>query len=639
MTPVLEHRRKKGDLDAVREQNYWTRRAARARLGRRRFLTGASAAGLGAAAYGLVGCGDDDDGGTSPTAAGASPTATSAGGASPTAAATATAAPAYKTGGIVRGIWLGGSQFDSVDVHRNFRDETSWLSAYILNRIVRFADPDGGVLEGDLAETYETPDAQTYTFNIRQDVKWQDTPLTNGRQLTAEDIKWHIERQRDGKLTDGTEVPMRHQSDYAGITVDTPDDFTVVMTLPKPNGTFYSTLAAYYSAVPNRETTESIEGDHTTLTEDAMPATGAFTIKKWRANEDLTIERNPNNFRKDEPRADGYYLPVGLFADPTAHRLAFEQKQTDWVYQPDVSVTKAIIDDHPGQMKELLTGVANTVFLHLNMNQQFKDVRLVQALNAAYDRRGAIQTFHQGLGQVSGPVSWLQEGFALTQDELITFPGYRVDRDADIKDARDLWEAGGGPALGDVNIQVTDTWLGPWPDTNQILINMFNDALGVSQFNSTRCTYNDDIIPLLATGTFVNWMSWTSQVSGPDPRAGLFNSYNSEGSQNWQNVSNAEIDRLTNEALLTADHEEAVSLSRDAQRIILNNGQFGNVTLYNYIGRTAYWNYFHGYYKVDPTDTQPGQGYAISSSHLAGPRSWLDPDDPTYESSVANRTL
>ena len=127
----------------MREQNYWVRRAAMQRLGRRRFLGGASAAGLGAAAFGLVGCGDDDDDGGSPTSASGSPAATTAG-ASPTAAA-----EQPYDGNVYQAIWLGGSQFDSVDVHRNFRDETSWLSNQILNKIVRYSNPDTGDREGD----------------------------------------------------------------------------------------------------------------------------------------------------------------------------------------------------------------------------------------------------------------------------------------------------------------------------------------------------------------------------------------------------------------------------------------------------------------------------------------------------------
>ena len=210
-------------------------------------------------------------------------------------------------------------------------------------------------------------------------------------------------------------------------------------------------------------------------------------------------------------------LPVGLFSDPSAARLAFEQKQIDYWSSPDGSVTAAVIEGNKDAMYEVFTGVANTVFMHTNMNQQFKDLRLVRAMNIAVDRRLMIQTFHQGLGQVSGPVTWIQDGWAPPADELFRHAGYRVDRDADIKEARDLSAAGGGPELGDVDIKSVETWLGPYPDTQQFVIDMFNNAVGVDQFQSGRATYTDDIIPLLSNGEFVNWMAWTSQVRSPDP--------------------------------------------------------------------------------------------------------------------------
>ncbi len=614
------------------DSNYWVKRLNSSRLSRRHFVGGAAATGVGAAALGLVGCGDDDEGEATPTTAGGSPVPTTAG-ASPTPAA------GPVDGGILRSIWLGGSQFDSVDVHRNFRDETSWLSNQVLNKIVRYSNPDTGDLEGDLAEKYETPDAQTYTFTIRKDVKWQNTPLTNGRALTSADLKWHIERQAAGKLADGSEVPFRFKSDYAGIKVETPDASTLKLTLPKPNGAFLTRIAAYFATVPNRETTEKFEKTHNTLTEEAMPASGAFTIKKWRANEDVHVQKNPLNFRKGEPHLDGMILPVGLFADPTAARLAFEQKQIDAWASPDASVTKAILDAHKNEMYEVLTGVANTVFLHLNMNNQFKNVDLVKAMNIAVDRRLMISTFHQGLGQVSGPVTWLQEGFALKPVDLITYPGYRIDRAAEIKEARALWNAGGGPALGDVDIRVTDTWLGPYPDTNQIMIKMFNEALGVTQFKSTKCTYNDDIIPNLANGKFPNWMSWTSQVNSPDPRNDLLAAFNSGGSQNWQHVNNAELDKLTSDATLTADLTKARDLIQQAQKIILNNGQFGNVVLYNYISRAAYWNYLHGTLKKDPSAGKAGEGYNIFSGHLGAKLTYINPKDPTYTDAIKSRSV
>ena len=614
------------------DRNYWTRTA---HLSRRRLLRGAAGGSIGLAGWALIGCDGDDGEATATATAGggdggtATATATEAGG-------TATETPAAGSmepldGGAARGVFLGGNVFDSVDVHRAFGDPTSWLSNYVLNKVVRYDNPDTGEIGGDLAETWEVPDAATYTFNVRQDVFWQDTPITGGRQLTAEDIKWHWERQAAGLLADGTESPFRHQTFYQSITsIEVPDDFTIVATLNEPNGTFLGRLSAYFSTVPNREAAEMFEADHRTLSEESMPATGAYTLKQWRSDEEIIFVKNPQNFRQGEPHLDGWIYPL-LFEDPNARRVAFEQKQIDAFSSPDPSLTKAIIDANPDDMWETLTGVANTVYMHLNMNQQFGDVRLVQALNAAFDRRAMIQTFHQGLGQVSGPVTWLQEGYALTPDELVTLAGYQTDRDVDIKTARDLWAAAGGDALGDVDIQIPDTWLGPWPDTSQVIPQMLNEALGVTQFQSTRTTYNDDIIPNLANGQFPNWFAWTSQVASPDPRAELRQTFHSTSTANFQHVANPDLDALLDQALVSVDYEEGVELIRDAQRIILENGQYGNVVLYNYINRGAGWNYYHSNEKVAPMAGEPGQGYNIFAGHLAPANVWLDPNDPSYQ--------
>jgi peptide/nickel transport system substrate-binding protein len=607
-------------------RGYWIDKANIRQVTRRRFIGGAAIAGVGATGLTLVGCGNDDDNGNGPA-----PTPTAAPGETPAPTATPTPADAAKQGGILRTVFLGNGHADANDVHRNFADPVSWLSNFVYNKLVRYENPDAGIIEGDLAEAFETPDAQTYTFKIRPDVFWQDTALTNGRQFTAEDIVWHFERQASNKLSDGSEVTFRHASFYGQIEhIDMPDEFTVVATLERPNGTFLDELSSYRRTVPNRETTEAFEADWTRITEEAMPATGAYTLKQWRSDEDMKLERNPGYFKADEVLLDGWIYPRGLFEDPSAHRIAFEQKQVDSFSSPDPSLTMAIIEANRQHMYEVLTGVANPVFMHLNMNQQFQDVRLVRAVNAAFDRRRMIEAFHLGLGQVSGIVTWIQEGYALPPTELIEQEGYRVSRDEDIQLARELWAAAEGPSLGEVNITYEASWAGVWPDTSQVLAAMLNDALGVSQFVSRRSTYDEDIIPNLGNGTFPNWVAWTSQVSGPDPRQELFNTFHSQGAGNFQGINNPDLDRLLEDALLTADYEVAVDLVRQAQRIIHANGQFGNCMLYNYISRSAGWNYLYGNNKVPPQGTEPGEGWNITAAHLAPERAWIDPDDPSF---------
>ena len=351
------------------------------------------------------------------------------------------------------------------------------------------------------------------------------------------------------------------------------------------------------------------------------------------------MKRNPDYFRKDQPILDGLIWTL-LFSDPNAQRAAFEQKQLDGFTNPDNTVTKAIIDANRGGMYEVLSGVSNTVFLHLNPLRQFRDIRLIQAMNMAMDRRQLINTFHQGLGQVSGPVTWLQEGYAIPGDELIKLPGYRTDRELEKREARQLWAAGGGPALGEVDIKVPRLWLQRWPDTPQIIAKMFNDSLGITQIKSTPSDYNEEIIPNLPNGNFPNWFAWTSLVSSPDPRSSLRSTFLSTSSANFNKVNNPQLDRLIQEAIEIPDRQRAVAKTREIQNILVENAQYGNIVLYNYISRSAAWNYMPvggstndagGPVKTPASPGKGAVGYNLYSGHLNGKLAWLNTKDPTFQ--------
>src|SRR5207244_7610878 len=62
------------------------------------------------------------------------------------------------------------------------------------SRLVRYAFPDEAsatndlTLKGDLAESWQSsPDYRTWTFKLRQGVKWHNVAPLNGRELTAAD--------------------------------------------------------------------------------------------------------------------------------------------------------------------------------------------------------------------------------------------------------------------------------------------------------------------------------------------------------------------------------------------------------------------------------------------------------------------
>src|SRR2546422_10427644 len=49
-------------------------------------------------------------------------------------------------------------------------------------------------IEGDLAESWTQPTDRTYVFKLRKGVRWHPKPPVNGRELTADDVKYTYER-------------------------------------------------------------------------------------------------------------------------------------------------------------------------------------------------------------------------------------------------------------------------------------------------------------------------------------------------------------------------------------------------------------------------------------------------------------
>jgi peptide/nickel transport system substrate-binding protein len=86
-------------------------------------------------------------------------------------------------------------------------------------------------IEPLLAESYEVKDSLTYEFHLRRGVKFH-----NGREMTSADVKYSIERVLDPD----TGSPWKAYVESVE-SIDTPDDYTVVLHLKEP----FSPLLSY----------------------------------------------------------------------------------------------------------------------------------------------------------------------------------------------------------------------------------------------------------------------------------------------------------------------------------------------------------------------------------------------------------
>jgi peptide/nickel transport system substrate-binding protein len=143
-------------------------------------------------------------------------------------------------------------------------------------------------LEGDLAESWSQPNENTYVFKLRRGVRWHNKPPVNGRELTAEDVKYSIERFMTVK--GNANAYMLKSLDK----VEAVDKYTVKFTLKEPFVWFLDMIANPHAvAIVAREVVEKY-GDLKKM--ESVIGTGPWMLDAYRPNLGMSFVRNPNYF-------------------------------------------------------------------------------------------------------------------------------------------------------------------------------------------------------------------------------------------------------------------------------------------------------------------------------------------------------
>jgi len=166
-------------------------------------------------------------------------------------------------------------------------------------------------LEGDLAESWTQPTETTYIFKLRRGVRWHAKPPVNGRELTAEDVVYTVERFLTLKGNANAYM-------LASVAkVEPLDRHTVKFTLKEPFAWFLDILANPMAvAIIPKECVEKF-GD--LKKPESVVGTGPWMLESYRPNVGMTFMRNPNYFIPGLPHVDR----VEMFVDEDkASRIA-----------------------------------------------------------------------------------------------------------------------------------------------------------------------------------------------------------------------------------------------------------------------------------------------------------------------------
>ncbi len=270
--------------------------------------------------------------------------------------------------------------------------------------------------EGDLAESWTQPDETTYVFKLRRGVRFHPKPPVNGRELTAEDVVYSMDRFRT--VTGNPQSYMLAAVDK----VEALDRYTVKFTVKEPFAWFLDMLANPMTlAIIARECVEKF-GDLKRA--EATVGTGPWMLESYRPNVSYALVRHPAYFLAGLPYIDRIEVTID---DDNASRMAaflagkydLGWENTGAINRTDWNTIKDQLKRHRPNLKtaELPSNVGYRVFMRTD-KAPFSDVRVRRAISHAMNRQELIAAVADGVGRLNAAVPAGLQEWALPVDQL-----------------------------------------------------------------------------------------------------------------------------------------------------------------------------------------------------------------------------
>ena len=285
---------------------------------------------------------------------------------------------------------------------------------------------------GQLAESWEQPDPLTYIFHIRQGVHYALDPdseasrLVNGRELTADDVVYSI--QRHTAQGDFTERPVRtyEMINLPWESIEATDKYTVVIKMKE-----FSLIAL--RAIITEDTgwilpPEVIEKYGNYEDWKNVVGTGPLMLTDWTEEVSKTWTKNPDYWGYD-PKYPQNVVPYvdqirALYMPERATALsALRTGKID--FSGNVPLLRTLDDvkslqrTNPEITVTTTFATATTVFTMNTHKPPFDDIRVRRAMQMALDLKEISDTYYGGLArwEPQGGVGKAVVGYNTSFDE------------------------------------------------------------------------------------------------------------------------------------------------------------------------------------------------------------------------------
>lgn len=410
----------------------------------------------------------------------------------------------------------------------------------------------------DIASSWDiSSDGKTYTFHLRNDVKFDD-----GKPVTAADFEYSWERALSpatGSSTAGTylndivgasDVLSGRATQLSGVSIL--DDYTIQVTINAPVPYFLEKMAFPTAYVVDKENVQS--GSNWWLHPNG---TGPFKLQQWQSGQVLIMQRN-DNYYGEMAQLDGvvFWLtggnPMGLYQLGSIDVSPVSADYMGLVTDPSNPISKEL---------EVFPELSLT-YIGFNASEPpFDDANIRQAFSYAVDKEKVISLSEQNIVPVTYGI--LPQGM----------PGYNTNLEGlqfDPEKAKELIAAskyGNVSNLPPIVLTVAGVG-GGLPGIVGGVIEEWRRNLGVEvtvrQLEPEIFLYkiNQEKDQLFLTGWIADY---------PDPQDFLDLLFHTGAQNNIGNYSNPRLDSLLDQAAIEQDPATRLQTYQTAEQLIVQD--------------------------------------------------------------------
>ena len=293
----------------------------------------------------------------------------------------------------------------------------------IYNRLSQF-QRGGTAVEPGLATSWDvSPDNLTWTFHLRDGVKFHTTPYFKPtRDFNADDVLFTFNRMLDKDMPFRKAYPTEFPyftdmgMDKNIAKVEKVDDKTVKFTLNTVDAAFIQNLAMSFASIQSAEYADKLlkEGKPADINQKPI-GTGPFVFKSYQKDSNIRYTGNKDYWKPEDVKIDN--LIFAITTDPSVRIQKLKKNECQVTLFPRPADLKALSEDPnlkmPHQAGFNLGYIAYNVMDKIkgsNEPNPMAQLKVRQALDMSVNKQQIIDSVYQGAGQLAvgsmPPTQW-----------------------------------------------------------------------------------------------------------------------------------------------------------------------------------------------------------------------------------------